>query len=52
VFVDTRWLLATPELGEKTHADLRVNGVACTRALLRPGDVIEPMPGTWLRFEA
>lgn len=30
---------------------LRVNGAPVTRAVLRPGDVLEPVPGLQLRFE-
>ena len=30
---------------------LRVNGEEVTRGVLRPGDLVEPVPGLQLRFE-
>lgn len=46
-FVEERWRLAVPWEQSKT---VRLNGLKAANALLRPGDVLEPMPGTRLVF--
>lgn len=45
-FVDDRWLLRSDE------KEVRVNGIPCSAALLRPGDVLEPIPNKRLHFNA
>ncbi len=43
---DERWRLRA------TSGEVKVNGVVRRTALLRPGDVIEPLPGLQLHFDA
>lgn len=47
LFLEDRWRL-TVESGR----EVKLNGLGCRSAQLRPGDVIEPTPGTRLLFDA
>jgi uncharacterized protein (TIGR02996 family) len=44
-----RWRLT---VDRQVRTEVKINGIACTSAQLRAGDVIEPMPGVELHFNA
>lgn len=48
-FSEDRWRVT---VDSAARTDVKINGLVCRAALLRGGDVLEPLPGTRLRFEA